>query len=367
MTRREVVRIAGGLLVVIALGLGMVWRFSTHDTNAPLGLFSGMLENPVFHGFTMGTLYNVQVSGALSKSEQEDLQREIDIALAEVNRQMSTWDANSEISRFNHSSSTSSIPVSAPFAKVVARALYFSAATHGAFDPTLQPLLNLWGFGSEATARAIPSDFEIKQAKALIGWEKVSVPSPTHLQKSNPQISLDLGAIAKGYGVDAVARVLKEYGYANFYVEIGGEVVVRGKNPASDPWRIGLQYPSMREEENRLQGVLHISTGAIATSGDYRNYIKSSGKVCSHILDPRSGYSVLSDVASVSVCAKNCTDADAMATALFVMGSDEGIKWVEQIPDVDCLFLIRTDNGTIIEKFSSGFRNTTGYIPTIAD
>jgi thiamine biosynthesis lipoprotein len=349
MERSKVIRIIVGLLLVLALAVGIHIRRDTIK-----------IEHPSSRGATMGTAYSVQISGKVKQKKLKVLGAQIDAALEAINQQMSTWDPKSEISRFNHSGSTDPIEVSPEFSEVVRRALAFSQASGGAFDPTLQPLLNLWGFGSEGIKMAVPDAEAIAQAKALTGWEKIQIADSGGLQKNQAELSLALGAIAKGYGVDTLARILDENGFENWFVEIGGEVVVRGMNPSGMPWKIGIQYPDLHPEE-RLQGVLHISSGAVATSGDYRNYLEKDGVVYSHILDPRSGKTVLSDTASVTVYASNCTDADALATALFVMGPADGLTWVEQMPEIEALFLVR-DGHAIIEKFSSGFEAATGYI-----
>lgn len=319
------------------------------------------IKNPGCQGKTMGTTYNIRLAGKFPNKELERLTKDIDSALVEINRQMSTWDPSSEISMFNHAQTTEPVEVSADFAEVVSRALSFSASSGGAFDPTLQPLLNLWGFGSEAKHRAVPSKEEIDLAKSQTGWEKVSVAAPDQLIKKQPEISLALGAIAKGYGVDAIAGLLQDRGYENWFVEIGGEVTVHGNNPDGEPWKIGIQFPSPLPGDTRLQGILHISNGAVATSGDYRNYIEQDGALYSHILDPRSGRALYSTTASVSVYADNCTDADAIATTLFVMGPETGIEWIENQEGVEALFLERNPDGSIAEICSSGFCAATEY------
>lgn len=354
MNKREYSIVGICVLLVAALAYILFWS-STHKTN------------PKLSGLTMGTFYNIQIAERVSTKKLNALTPLIEAELEEVNRQMSTWDPKSEISRFNHSTSTEPVTVSEPFAEVVQRALELSKESNGAFDPTLEPLLTLWGFSSESTTDAVPSEEEILKTKALTGWHKIVVPSPSSLQKAEPQVSLDLGAIAKGYGVDAVGRLLLENGFENWYVEIGGELVVHGNNPKGEPWKIGVQYPSTTAEFDRFKGTLQISSGALATSGDYRNYIEEEGQIFSHILDPRTGRSVHSSTASVSVYAPNCTLADGMATGLFVMGPEEGLEWVERTPKVEALFLIRDEKGAIIEKFSSGFFAETGYIPLPED
>ncbi|VGO23319.1 FAD:protein FMN transferase [Pontiella sulfatireligans] len=351
MTRKKVIQMIAGLVLVLVLGIGSYWRSPT-------------IENPAHWGETMGTTYSVKITGPVKQRELKRLTQLINQQLAEVNRQMSTWDAASEISRFNHSDSTEPFRCSDAFAAVVGRALELSGSSGGAFDPTLQPLLNLWGFGSEGAERQIPADAAIAKAKAQTGWRKLTAEDGPILRKSTPELSLALGAIAKGYGVDELASTLTDSGYENWFVEIGGEVVVQGTNPDGVPWKIGIQKPTTNPmEEGQLQGIVHITNGAVATSGDYRNYILEDGVVYSHILDPRSGRAVLSDTASVTVAAPNCMDADGLATALFVMGADEGLPWVERQPDVEALFLTRGASGEIFEKFSSGFVEAAGYIP----
>jgi thiamine biosynthesis lipoprotein len=358
MTRASITRLFIGLALVLVLGIGGYWR-SQHAKSS----YNEMeIEHPACWGQTMGTGYSIRITGKVKNSVLKQLTQQIDAELVEVNRQMSTWDPNSEISKFNHTTSTDSITVSEDFAKVVARALEFSKATAGAFDPTLQPLLNLWGFGSEGEEHGIPSDADILAAKASTGWQKISVSLPDRLSKLRPDLSLALGAIAKGYGVDAIARILEDAGFETWFVEIGGEVLVQGHNPEGVPWKIGIQHPGTDPLDDRLQGILHISNGAVATSGDYRNYMEVNGSIYSHILDPRTGCTALSDTASVTVYAPHCTDADAMATSLFVMGAEAGIEWIEKRPNAEAMFLMRADNGAIIERFSSGFTETTGYI-----
>ncbi len=321
------------------------------------------VKNPVLVGGTMGTSYSVTVKGRVSHNRLKKLSQKIEAQLAEVNRQMSTWIDCSEISRFNRSTNTAPFQTSEAFAQVVGAALELSASTGGAFDPTLNPLLNLWGFGSGSGERKVPSDAEIAKAKKLTGWRRLGVDAKTSsLWKTIPGLQLDLGAIAKGYGVDSVGRLLDRVGYADWFVEIGGEVAVRGTNPDGVPWRIGIQFPTTNPMDDRLQGILNLDEGAVATSGDYRNYIRQDGTLYSHILDPRSGRAVLSDTASVTVVAPDCMHADGIATALFVMGADEGLAWAEHRPGVEAMFLVRGAGGEISEKFSSGFAAATGYV-----
>jgi thiamine biosynthesis lipoprotein len=348
MSGKQVIRMVLGFVVVLVLALGGIVR-------------SRSVNDPAHWGETMGTGYSIKIAGAVKKSDLRVLHEEIESVLKEVNRQMSTWDPESEISRFNHSSSTEPFTCSPAFAEVVQQSLLLSASTGGAFDPTLQPLLNLWGFGSEADERRVPSGEELAAAQRRTGWQKIQTDGRSFLVKREPGLSLALGAIAKGYGVDQLAGLLETSGCENWFAEIGGEVAVHGMNPEGVPWRIGIQFPSTNPMEDQIQGILHLSDGAVATSGDYRNYLEEDGVIYSHILDPRTGLALRSDVASVTVVAPRCMDADGAATALFVMGADEGLRWVEQQPGLEALFLLRGEGNEIIEKFSSGFRKATAY------
>ena len=345
MTRKKIIQIILGLALVLVFGVK-----------------SFFVRHPILTGGTMGTGYSVTIKDYVSRKAINKLSLQIETELADINRQMSTWDPDSEISLFNQTDESGPFPASEDFSKVVRRALELGKTTRGAFDPTLQPLLNLWGFGSEGEERKVPSDADIAKTKSRTGWDKVWIDKSGALWKAAPDVQLALGAIAKGYGVDAIGQLLNDAGHENWFAEIGGEVVARGSNPAGVPWRIGIQFPSTNPMVDKLQGIVNLTEGAVATSGDYRNYIEEDGVVYSHILDPRSGRAVLSDTASVTVTAPNCMDADGMATALFVMGATEGLAWVEDRPEVEAMFLMRGTAGEISEKFSSGFMAATSYV-----
>ncbi len=349
MPRKKIIQIFMGLVLIAVLGIGGIIR-------------SGSIQNPSHWGETMGTGYSVKIAGKVKQTDLKKLHVRIEHELTEISRQMSTWDSESEISRFNHAASTEPFPCSESFAAVIRRSLQLSKSTGGAFDPTLQPLLNLWGFGSEAEGERIPTDAELTLVRDITGWEKISIDNDANLRKAEPELSLALGAIAKGYGVDVLAEIMNELDYENWFVEIGGEVVVKGLNPSGVPWKIGIQYPTTNPMDESLLGIVQITNGAVATSGDYRNYMIEDGIVYSHILDPRTGKAIRSDTASVTVVGSNCMDADAMATALFVMGPEEGLTLVEELADLEAMFIVRTKEGELSDIFSSGFRAATDYI-----
>ncbi|MBC8206159.1 MAG: FAD:protein FMN transferase [Kiritimatiellaeota bacterium] len=314
--------------------------------------FQGV-RNPSWRGLTMGTSYSITIADRPRPAELADIKASIEKRLAEVDAQMSTWNPDSEISKFNDFKRLPALrelegenfSVSPEFAAVVRRALKIAAATDGAFDPTVKPLVDHWGFGAQADAEPVA---ELMKA---VGWQKVRVENNA-LLKANPDVQLDLSAIAKGYGVDAVAEVIRSSGFTNFLVEIGGEVVTSGTKENDEPWRIGIENP---QPDGEIFQALELSGGGMATSGDYRNFrLREDGTRYSHIIDPATGMPAESDVASVSVMASACMDADAVATALFVMGSEKGFQWVETHPEFEALFILHS-NQTFTTRATSGF------------
>ena len=298
----------------------------------------------------MGTACHITLSGPISKKELANLREQIDAALTDVNRRMSTWQPDTEISKFNLTQSTNPIPVSAEFAEVVHSALAYSAATDGAFDPTVKPLVDHWGFGPEADAQSIA---EILPA---VGWQKIRVTRHT-LIKANPRIQLDLSAIAKGYGVDRVADVIRRNGRENFIVEIGGEIVAQGTSPSGKTWRVGIESPEPgRAFGSDIFHTIDLTATAMATSGDYRNFqMREDGSRYSHIINPHTGNPAASDVAAVTVLADHCMDVDAIATALCVMGSEKGLQWLERHPEFQAFFILHAANGTFTSVATPAF------------
>jgi len=296
-------------------------------------------------GRTMGTIYNISILPADDqKIETHSLQQNIDTLLAEVNQQMSTYVKHSEISQFNHLQSTEPFNVSEPFTKVLRLALQIYRESEGAFDVTVAPLVNLWGFGTKGRRDYLPTDKEVERVLKNIGSNHISVLNDTTIQKFNPNISLDFGAIAKGYGVDAVSDLLYLKGYRNYLVEIGGEIVVRGtKN--GQPWKIGIDRPVAGAQPGAdLQYILELTDIAMATSGDYRNYFTVGDSSYSHEINPRTGQSIITGVASVTVLAPSCMLADAMATSIMVMGAETGLTWVESKPEIEALIITHDKN-----------------------
>lgn len=310
----------------------------------------------------MGTTYSIRLADApLGRRELVRLQTDVDAALAEVNRQMSTYQPDSEISRFNRAGANEPVAISADFANVLSRALVLAESTGGAFDPTVGALVNLWGFGPDGLRREVPTADQIAAARQQVGWRHLRLTPDGRLAKDIPDLQLDLGAIAKGFGVDRVAALLRERGIRNFLVEIGGETLGEGLNVQGEPWRVGVLKPDGSAD---LHGVARLTGGkAIATSGDYRNFYRDeNGRIQAHIIDPRTAAPVRHAVASVSVLADDCLTADALATALFVLGPDEGLPLLAaRFPGVEALFLLRSEDGGFTESASPGFAAAAAY------
>jgi thiamine biosynthesis lipoprotein len=308
-------------------------------------------------GMTMGTTYQVKIANVeLSDKQMQSIRTQVDSALKEVNRQMSTYDPASEISRFNNYEETEPFEVSNEFANVVKKALHIYESSDHAFDITVSPLVNLWGFGADGPRITPPAKREVGTILNTIGSHHLEIVNDWSLKKNIPQLQLDLGAIAKGYGVDVVALVLKKNGFNNFMVEIGGEVYAQGEKGGGALWRIGIDTPKLASIPGQdLQAILTLRDVAIATSGDYRNYFEYNGKVYSHTINPKTGYPVEHNLASVTVIASNCMKADGLATAVMVMGKDAGMQYIESIGSTEAYFIVRKDKTTYETYQTSGF------------
>ena len=307
-------------------------------------------------GETMGTTYHVTVvTGHLSRTN--GLKEKIDKRLHEINRSMSPYLKESEISRFNRLKNIGEMFCPSPdFFSVMRKSRHLHGLTHGAWDPTVGPLVDLWGFGRVRRQPVIPSADAIDKARQAVGFAKIKLIPEGCLAKGNPDLTLDLGSIAKGYGVDAVARVVEEQGFENFLVEIGGEVFVKGVRLDGAPWRIGINTPLKTAAFNSIYRAIPLAGNrAMATSGTYRNFFEANGKTYSHVIDPRTGFPVQTGVVSVSVIAGNCTVADGLATALMVLGHQKGLDLVKKLPSAECLIIVQDKSGKLIEFVSQGF------------
>ena len=277
---------------------------------------------------------------------------EIETELKKVDNSLSPFNPNSVITRVNHNEKTE---VDSFFVHVFHLSKKISDETHGAFDITVAPLVNAWGFGFKKSTGV--DSLIVDSLRQMIGYQKIDLQN-NRIMKKDPRIMLDCSAIAKGFGVDAVARLLERKGIKNYMVDIGGEVVVRGKNSKMNAWRIGINKPvddslSVNQE---LQTVLAISDVGMATSGNYRNFYYKGGKKYAHTIDPRTGYPVQHSILSSTVIAKDCASADAYATAFMVMGLDSAKAFCEAHPELDAYFICSGEGDKYETYFTDGMK-----------
>ena len=305
-------------------------------------------------GPTMGTTWKVTIVGPLSADEQARATDAIARELADVDVQMSTWRPDSEISKFNASPITTPFKVSQGFLDVVVLSLELHAASDGAFDVTLAPLLDAWGFGPSGNKPdAVPTQDLLDALRARTGADKLHVdPSARSITKDVPGLSLELSAIAPGYAADRIAAALTALGHPRHMVDVGGEFRVTGPGPQGGPWRLGIERPD--STGGTVHEVVLLQDQALATSGDYRNYYERDGVRLSHTLDPRTARPIAHKLASVSVIHRSAALADGWATALNVLGPDAGLALAEQ-QGIPALFLVRDGADGFVERTTTPF------------
>lgn len=309
---------------------------------------------------TMGTSYSVKVSSLPAGLAADQLRQEIQRCLEHINAQMSTYQDNSELSLFNSSRSSDWQPVSQGLYRVLESAKAISELTHGAFDVSVGPLVNLWGFGPDPMTFTAPAEELITQQMQKIGYQHIELRAePLSIKKDNPELYVDLSAIAKGYAVDQVGLLLEAHGVVDYLVEIGGELRLRGNNLQGGPWRIAIEKPT--PEQRMIQEVVPTSNIAIATSGDYRNFFEVDGVRFSHTIDPRTGRPITHRLASVTVLRETSMEADALATAFMVLGPQAAFRLAEQ-KHIAALFIIKTERG-FDEQITPAFSETIKVIP----
>lgn len=286
-------------------------------------------------GFVFGTVYHI------TYQSKKDLRPAIVAEMQKVDDALSTFNKQSVISKVNRNEA---VQLNDMFTDVFTLAQTISQETHGAFDITVAPLVNEWGFGFKQGVE--PTRHVVDSLRALVGYEKVRL-MKGRIVKADPRIMLDCSAIAKGYGVDVVARYLRSQGIQNFMVEIGGEVVTSGINEQRTPWKIGVTKPTddSTQTNRELQTVLNVTDKAMATSGNYRNFYYKGGKKYAHTVDPKTGYPVQHNILSATVIANHCAEADAYATSFMVMGLDGAKKILEKHPELMAYLIYADEKG----------------------
>jgi len=290
-------------------------------------------------GFTMGTSY--QITLKTNQQSADNIHQQIETELVQINRLMSTYIEDSELSILNQSDSLDCIKVSKQTFVVVKNALEISRQTNGRFDVTVGPLISEWGFDKKRTDDKIPSDQKIELLLAQTGFEKIIL-GPQCVQKQNATLSINLSAIAKGYGVDRIAAIIESNHVEDYLVEIGGETASKGLNPKSVHWRLAIEAPL--QQQRQIQQVFSPLGLGVATSGDYRNYFENNGVRFSHTIDPTTGKPITHNLVSVTVLHPQTMLADAYATAFMVMGAEQSMAFANQ-HDLPIYLLLKNTNG----------------------
>ena len=306
----------------------------------------------IFSGNTMGTTYEIKIDHKISLDAQKILEKGIDSLLNHINQSMSTYIPDSEISLINKFDGASII-VSDSFNEVLSAAIYYNNISEGAFDVTVKPLLELWGFrGSYISER--PEKVEVEKVMKYVGFDKFSYNSDSRtLIKNNSKVQFDFGAIAKGYAVDQISLYFENLGYDKHYVEIGGEIVCKGKE-----WYIGIAYPEVGSDKNYKS--ITLFNHAVATSGTYNQSFKIDNFEYSHIFDSRIGEPSKNNIISVTVISDKCINSDALATSLKVLGKEKGLQLINSIKNVECMFILKEEEklkNYYSQNFSDFFTN----------
>ena len=297
--------------------------------------------------FIFGTTYHITYQC------DSNMAAGIKAELLKVDQSLSPFNDKSVITAVNQNKA---VQLDSMFLDVYNLALQISEETDGAFDITVAPLVNAWGFGFKNSA--LPSSYQVDSLRQIVGYQKVSLEND-HIKKKDPRIMLDCSAIAKGYGCDVIAKYLRSRGVKNFMVEIGGEIVTSGLNPDRLPWKVGVTKPSddSLSTSHELQTVLNVTDMAMATSGNYRNFYYKGGKKYAHTIDPKTGFPVQHNILSATVIAKSCAEADAYATSFMVMGLEKAQKVMERRPELMAYIIYSDQNGENAVWYSPSLRN----------
>ncbi len=323
--------------IVLLIVVFLVYLYRQRDTS-PQEASTSQSQRMVISGATMGTTYRV----VYLYKENRDFKKGVDSVLRVFNQSLSTYIEDSEISRFNTEDSVRfSLPYFYPVLEA-SREVYES--TDGAFDPTVGPLVNAWGFGPEGATRK--DSAEIKELLKLVDFTLVNFDS-MGARKVHPGVRLDFSAIAKGYGVDVVTAYLQSEGISDMLVEIGGELVARGRNENGELWRVGVSQPDEEGKAEELYSIIALDDQALATSGNYRNFYEVDGQKFSHTISPFTGYPVRHGLLSATVLAADCMRADAYATAMMVMGTEASIQLLDKVEGLEVLLIFNDEEGQL--------------------
>lgn len=329
----------GIITTVLVMGL-LVFFYIARTKNEP----------PAPYQYNEGSIF--KTSYHIKYQYAEDLQNEIDSELKKFDLSLSGYNPNSIVSRVNNNDTT--VVLNDWFLTVFHEAMKVSEATDGAFDITVAPLVNAWGFGFRKSKGVTPQI--IDSLKQLIGYKRVRIVN-NHVVKDDPRILLDCASLSDGFASDVIANLLDRKGISNYMVEIGGEIMLKGKNPEGKIWIIGVDKPidNPNPTTSELQEKVRLTDAALSTSGNYRNYYKINGKKYAHTINPQTGYPVQHNLLSATIVAPTCIEADAYSTACMVIGLEKSLELVEKHPELEGYFINTDANGKMAVKCSKGF------------
>ena len=332
--------------------LSILLAFSGCHSCAKPGAAATVTVPAEISGTTMGTTYAIKVSGNIDESALKKIKIDVVRKLASINNEMSTYIATSNISQFNEAGAGDSHLLPKDMHHVVKKAMEIGVWTGGAYDITLDPLVNLWGFDRDGRVKAPPSEEDIARAKEATGHDKIQLKDGV-LTKLHKKTSINLSGIAKGFAVDAISELLESAGVFDYMVEIGGEMRVSRQAQDAQPWKIGIASPLNPTVRPRAVGVLPMKNGALASSGVGLNSFAFGGKNYAHILDPQTAYPVETELVSVSVVAPDCTTADALSTSAIVMGEEKFRAMIAARPGIEALFIYLNPAGDSVRMTST--------------
>ena len=339
------------MLVLIGVAL---WRGNKN------GVDNGLLPYQKMEGMVFHTIYHITYQG------DKDYSEEFDRLFKEFDGSLSMFNDTSIISRMNNNDPE--VVANRYFKTVFEKAMIVSEATEGAFDITVAPLVNLWGFGFKNSENV--SQQMVDSILQFVGYKSVSLDGEGYLHKNDPRTILDASSIAKGYMSDVIAEFLQEKGVENYMVEIGGEIALNGVNPKGNAWSVGINKPieDSTSVNSELQEVIYMNKGGMATSGNYRNFYEKDGKKYAHTIDPQTGYPIQQDILSSTVIAEDCMTADAYATAFIVLGKEKALKVLEKDSTLMAYFIIEGKDGEGYDivyspALEDRLRNSAGVSP----
>ena len=315
-------------------------------------------QSIILTGSTMGTTYTVKIVSSESILDRSDISAEINHRLDNVNQQMSTYIETSDLSLFNQSDTKEWVEIPVELYTVIEEALRINGLSDNAFDISIGPVVNLWGFGPEEKPGTVPDHTAINQALDKVGSQYIHLrTNPYSIRKDKPDLTIDLSAIAKGFAVDIIADYLDKLAINNYMVEIGGEIKAKGFSSDNKSWHIGIEKPL--SDQRTVQSIVALDDTGMATSGDYRNYFEENGIRYSHTINPGTGKPITHKLASVTVLHPSTMTADAMATALLVLGPKQGFELALKENLAALLIIREKDNFT--EKMTPHFKNALAY------